>query len=113
MRIESYGFGTITIDGRTFTRDLKIIRGKVLPGWWRKEGHNLVPEDIEDVLAAGPDVLVVGTGHDGLMRLSPAVTIWLRDLGIELVARPTRQACDEFNRLSVDRDAAFAAHLTC
>ena len=73
MKIEAYAFGTITVDGRTYTRDLKIIAGRVVPDWWRKEGHNLLPEDIEDVIEAKPGVLVVGTGHDGMMRISRAV----------------------------------------
>ena len=113
MKIEAYSFGTITIDGKTFTTDLKIVRGTVLPGWWRKEGHNLLPEDIEDVFEAKPDILVVGTGHDGLMRVSRAARERLAEAGIELVAMATRQAVDEFNTLSPARDTAFTAHLTC
>jgi len=113
MNIESYDFGRISIDGRSYTEDLKIVRGRVIPGWWRKEGYNLLPEDIEDILKARPDVLVVGTGHNGIMRISKAVEERLQKAGIELVAAPTRQAVDEFNRISPTRDTAFAAHLTC
>ena len=113
MKIEAYDFGSITIDGRTYTRDVKIIRGKVIPGWWRKEGHNLLPEDIEDILEAKPDVLVVGTGHTGLMAVSQAAEERLAELGTQLIAKPTRQAVGEFNRLEATGDTAFAAHLTC
>ena len=113
MRIEAYDFGTITVDGRTFTSDLKIVGGRVLPGWWRKEGHRLLPEDIEDILRAAPDVLVVGTGHEGLMRVSREVEERLAQAHIRLIARPTREACKEFNSLPSEEDTAFAAHLTC
>lgn len=113
MKIEAYDFGTMTIDGKIFTTDLKIVRGAALPGWWRTQGHNLLPEDIEDIFEAKPDILVVGTGHDGLMRVSRAVEQRLAQAGIELIAMPTRQAADEFNRLTGSRNVAFAAHLTC
>ena len=113
MKIEAYAFGKITVGGKTFTSDLKIVRGKVLPGWWRTQGHNLLPEDIEDILEAKPEVLIVGTGHNGLMRVSRAVEQRLAEAGINLIAKPTGQAADEFNRLSDGREIAFAAHLTC
>jgi hypothetical protein len=117
MGIEAYDFGTITIDGKTFNNDLKIVRGKVVPDWWRLEGHRLVGADIEDILAARPQVLVVGTGDPGMMKVSGEVRTRLGELGIELIERPTRQACDEFNTLLADRGdptgVAFAAHLTC
>ncbi len=113
MKIDAYEWGTITIDGETYTRDLKIINNKVVPKWWRKEGHNLLPEDVEDIFDARPGVLVVGTGHDGLMQVSETVTKRLGDAGIQLIAKPTRQAVDEFNRLAGSPDIAFAAHLTC
>jgi hypothetical protein len=113
MRIEAYDFGSITIDGKTYDRDLKIVGGKIVPEWWRREGHKLLPEDIEDVLEAKPGVLVVGTGYDGLMRVSDAVARRLAGAGIDLVARPTREAIEEFNRLAETGTIAFAAHLTC
>jgi hypothetical protein len=113
MKIEAYDFGTITIDGETFTTDLKVVGGRVIAGWWRKEGHNLLPDDIGDILETKPAVLVVGTGHDGLMHISSAVVAGLAEAGIRLVAKPTRQACEEFNRLSPTCATAFAAHLTC
>jgi len=113
MEIEAYDFGTITIDGKTYSRDVKIVKGSVVPNWWRKQGHNLLPEDIKDILEAEPAVLVVGTGHDGRMGISDAVQDRLRQAGIELIAKPTRQAVEEFNEVSTNRDTAFAAHLTC
>jgi hypothetical protein len=113
MKIEAYDFGTITVDGKTYTRDLKIIAGRIVRDWWRKEGHNLLPEDIEDILEARPGVLVVGTGHDGMMRVSRTAQNRLAEAGIELVAKRTRQAVDDFNRLVPSGNVAFAAHLTC
>jgi hypothetical protein len=113
MRIEAYDFGSITIDGKTYGRDLKIVAGKIIPNWWRQEGHNVLPLDLEDVFQARPEVLVVGTGYSGLMAVSQQVKNRLRQLGIEIIAQPTAQACTTYNTVSATRPTAFAAHLTC
>jgi len=67
--IDSYEFGRIVVDGQAYTSDLIILPDRVDAGWWRKEGHNLCVEDIEQAMSANPDVLVVGTGADGLMKV--------------------------------------------
>ena len=113
MKIEAYQFGLINIDGIAYKNDLKIVAGQVVPDWWRKEGHNLLLADIQDVLEARPEVLVVGQGDPGLLMVSDEVKHRLKELGIELIAQPSEQACETFNRLSPARDTAFAVHLTC
>jgi len=113
MKIEAYKFGSITIDGIVYKSDLKIVAGEVVPDWWRKEGHNLLLADIQDILQAKPEVLVVGQGDPGLMKVSDEVKARLKELGIELIAQPSREASETFNRVSPTRDAAFAVHLTC
>jgi hypothetical protein len=47
------------------------------------------------------------------MRISGAVEDRLAEAGIRLIAKPTREACEEFNNLSRSQETAFAAHLTC
>jgi hypothetical protein len=113
VKIEAYDFGAVTIDGVTYTADLKIIDGKVIPNWWRVEGHNLLVDDIGDILSERPDIVVVGTGHSGLMQVSDEVRQALVRAGIQLVAKPTGEACGIFNDLSASKRVAFAAHLTC
>ncbi len=112
VRIEHYDFGTIIIDGKCYTNDLKILRGRIIPNWWRREGHVLNVEDVEDILEARPRVLVVGTGFSGLMSVAHNLREELEHRGIKLIAMPTRNACEEFNSLAGE-DVAFAAHLTC
>jgi len=57
MRISLYDFGKITVDGAAFTRDVIIGPGGVDSPWWRQEGHNLVPQDLDAVWRQSPDVL--------------------------------------------------------
>jgi hypothetical protein len=48
--IEGYRFGRVTIDGREETRDVIVLPGRLVRDWWRKEGHGLVLEDLDEVL---------------------------------------------------------------
>ena len=41
MKIDSYSFGRIVINGKTYTSDVIIFPDKVDASWWRKEGHLL------------------------------------------------------------------------
>lgn len=112
--IGSYRFGEMVVQGRVFRRDLKILEGRVVPDWWRKEGHLLQPEDLEDIWQARPEILVVGTGASGVMRLDPRTKEKAAALGIKLESYPTAEAAQRFNQLWKEgRRVAGAFHLTC
>lgn len=116
--ISHYSFGRLTYKGETYTKDLIIlIRGgeeKVLPNWWRKEGHLLQVEDLEEVFVFQPDYLIVGTGANGVMRIDRAVEEKANALGITLEAYNTSEAVRRFNELlSSGKAIAGAFHLTC
>jgi len=114
--IKSYEFGLIVIDGKKFTRDVIVFPEKVIDNWWRKEGHRLHLEDLDEILnhEPKPKVLVVGTGYYGIMKISPAVENTLQSQEIELIAQPTKEACQTFNKLlKSNRPLVGAFHLTC
>ena len=111
--IDSYRFGSITIDGETYTKDVIILPDRVIAGWWRQEGHSLQPSDLEEVLAATPATLIVGQGTFGRMRVSEQTLLVLEQAGIELIALPSKDACKKYNQLRERGNAAAALHLTC
>ena len=113
MHIDSYEFGSIVVDGRTYHQDLLIWPGWIKADWWRLEGHLLQLPDVAEALAAAPQVLVVGTGESGQMQVDPELVAYLKDKRIDLVAQPTREACRSFNELAGQRRLAAALHLTC
>ncbi|NIA08906.1 MAG: hypothetical protein GWP10_03860 [Nitrospiraceae bacterium] len=116
MKIESYHFGEIVIDGVPYNKDLKIIKGKIIEDWWRSQGHLLQVSDIVDIVAAKPNTLVVGTGAYGRMVLKPGLLDELGSKGIYVEFLPTELAVGKFNELASELgvdSVAFAAHLTC
>ena len=111
-RLEDYEFGHLKVDGEEQTRDVIVLPQKVITNWWRRDGHSLVLEDLEDVLDELPGRLVVGTGHDGRMRPDPAVIDQLRERGVEVEVLRTGDAVRRYGELNPAATAA-ALHLTC
>jgi hypothetical protein len=114
MHIDSYQFGKIVINGIAYDSDCLIYGDSVHANWWRKQGHLLAVEDLQRILAAGPEVLVVGCGASGLMKISEDAESILQREGIELIALDTHKAVKKFNALAEnDENVAAALHLTC
>jgi len=104
------------IDGKRYTSDLIVFPEKVLSRWWRREGHKICVEDLKEVLkqASLPEVLVVGTGYSGLVKILPEVEKALKEQGIKLIAQPTSEAYKTFNELlKAGKRVVGAFHLTC
>jgi hypothetical protein len=114
MTIGAYRFGEIEIDGHVYTSDIIITPERVVDNWWRQEGHRLAIADLDDVVAAKPDVLVVGTGYFGRMAVSDDARRYLEAHGIRVREARTRQAVQELNHLREQHARVVAAlHLTC
>lgn len=102
----------MVIEGRTYTADLIIIGEEIFPGWWRKEGHALCPEDLRLVVERKPEILVIGTGAYGAMDVPFETEKFLEEKGIGVIWKPTAEAVETFNNLATRRKAG-AFHLTC
>jgi hypothetical protein len=113
MKIESYKFGQVTIDGEVYRKDVIIRKGDVIRGWRRKEGHSLDIEDLKAILDDRPEVLIIGQGAYGRMVVPDKTISQLKKIGIEVIPLVTAEACEEFNRLSENRNVFAALHLTC
>lgn len=114
FRVDAYSFGRIRIDGAEYTSDVLVFPGRVRDQWWRREGHSLCMEDLEDVLADPPELLVVGTGYYGNLQVPEETLAALRARGIEVKVCRTGDAVKELNRQQREFARIVAAlHLTC
>ncbi len=113
MRIDSYGFGEIVIDGRTYRSDVIVFPERVRSDWWRAEGHRLGREDLREILDSDPKIIIVGTGCYGRMKVPWELVESLDREGIELLAYDSRKACEVFNGMPDDKRTVAAIHLTC
>jgi len=114
MKIEHYEFGKITIEGKTYSSDIIVFPDRVIPDWWRKEGHQLCIEDISEVIKYSPEIIVVGTGAYGVLVVLEETKKFLEQKNIKLIICSTKDAVKKFNELiSQNKKTVGCFHLTC
>ena len=113
MKIEDYSFGKMAVNGKTYTSDLIIYPDRVDPSWWRQEGHFLRLQDLTAVLNEEPDILIIGTGYMGIMKVPPELRQQLEQKGVELHVERSRKAVKLFNSIDKSKKVIAAFHLTC
>jgi hypothetical protein len=111
--IDSYSFGSIVINGKHYSSDVIIYKDRVNSSWWRREGHRLHVEDLEEIINQKPEVLIIGTGASGLMRVPAETADYIKSRGIELIIKSTEEACKLYNKLHETKNTIAALHLTC
>lgn len=113
MKIETYSFGEMVYDGKTYTSDLIIYPDHVDASWWRLQGHHLQMQDLTDILAEQPDTLIIGTGYMGVMKVPAELREQLESKHIKLHVEKTQKAVDLFNAADRTGKVIAAFHLTC
>ena len=111
--IDSYQFGQVVVNGKKYTSDIIIFADRVRDNWERRAGHQLCLDDIAEVLTENPEVLVVGTGASGGMRVLPEVKQSLDAQGIKLIVETTDKACHTYNQFCHSQRVVAALHITC
>ena len=112
--IESYKFGQIIIDKKKYTSDLIIFKDHIYDNWWRKEGHNLCIDDIKEIIDKKPEILIIGTGYYGLMKVPEELIEYIKSSGTkQVIVKETGDACNEYNKLYKNNNLIAAFHLTC
>jgi hypothetical protein len=111
--IDSYRFGQIVINCRKYTSDVIIFPDRVQDNWRRGKSHELTLKDITAIMNEPPEILLVGTGASGQMRLLPEVEQAAESRKIQIIVQPTGEACDTYNHLAPIQRVVAALHLTC
>ena len=118
MKIAGTEFGSITIDGETYPHDVLIRlsgeirkRRKKLSKKLYGTSHIMSLEEAEFVYEKGCHLLIVGTGQNGNLHLSPEAAEFFAVKGCTVLAEPTPTAINVFNRAKGDKIGLF--HVTC
>ena len=112
--IEDYRFGLIKINGQEFEKDVFIDLDEKVNSWWREESHLFQKKDVESFLDKKPEVVIFGTGKQGIAKPSKELEDFLGDLSIEMIVEPTDQAIENYNQAKKqDKKVVAFLHLTC
>lgn len=112
--IESYSFGRMMIAGSIYTKDVIIFPdGSITSPWWRNQGHVLATGDLADLIAAGPKIIICGTGFMGVMRPSVELKAHLAANNTEFIAQRSAKAVETYNRMFAKKMIGACFHLTC
>ena len=98
MNLE-FSFGRLVVDGQICNNDIKIVNGKLVPDWWRKSGHKVEIEDVQDIIDSDSAILVIGKGQPGFMRVTESLREHLGKNDIKLIVEQTSDAIQTFSRL--------------
>ncbi len=112
--IEDYGFGSMTVNGKTYSNDL-ILHGETVldDSWWREDGHNIAIKDLAG-LPEEFDVLVIGNGANGVCQVPEKTIDHVKKTGADVIVEKTGKATETYNQLlSEGKDVIGAFHLTC
>ena len=118
MRIQGSEFGNITIDGRTYEHDVIIrLSGKVkkrqkkLSKRQYGTSHIISRAEATFVFEKGCDVIIVGAGHEGNVRLSPEANDYFEKKRCGVILQPTPEAIRSFNHSKANKIGLM--HVTC
>jgi len=112
------GWGHIEIEGLGRFRDAKLWPGGGRAWDWRETGTDhrpgIQPEDVTELLAHGPDLVVLSRGRRGRLGVCPETLSMLEERGVEVVREETGAALATYNaRASEGRRVAGLFHTTC
>ena len=112
LKFERAFFGSVTVGHKKFHHDVYVDPdGNIAP---RKGGHQVSAEEIRSVLKANPEVIVIGTGQFGCVKLLEEAARVAEANGVKVVRERTPIAIKKFNEL-VDEGKRIVAivHVTC
>jgi hypothetical protein len=117
-KIDATRFGSITIKGKTFRRDVLIRLGGEVEKRKKKlskavygTSHILSLEEARHVYQEGAERLIVGTGQTGLVQLSEEAADYFRGHECHVELLPTGQAIKAWNQAEGAVIGLF--HVTC
>lgn len=111
VKIDSFYFGNIIINGRKFQRDVVISwNGEINE---RDGSHIFTKADYNEIMLRDPEVIVIGTGIMQNVKVDPSVEVAAKMNGVEIIAKPTMVAIEEFNKLVKKKKVIGVIHLTC
>lgn len=110
--ITGYENGWVAVNQIRHSTNLILMPNQIIEPWQVAGFESLCAEDIDQIAALKPEVVLLGTGTNHRF-IHPKLTIALTELGISLECMSTAAACRTYNILmSEGRNVAAALLLS-
>ena len=112
VRIDGTSFGSITVDGKHYSHDVWIFADGSIRR--RDRNHEFTLNELDLLLEGKPELVVVGTGQAGCVRIDEDAVREASRQGIKIVGEPTPGALKLYNEaVKTKRRVVGAFHVTC
>jgi hypothetical protein len=117
-KIDRTAFGSMTIEGEVFRRDVLIRLGGTVKKRKKKlskaiygTSHTISLDEAKHVYQKGAERLIIGAGQYGLVELSDEAAEYLQQKGCQVDLWPMKQAIEAWNEAEGAVIGLF--HVTC
>lgn len=109
--IDSFKFERVVIQGKEYRSDILISPDENVSPWDREVLHTIQSVDLDDILKHKPDLIIIGTGTIGNLKLAEDVKPYLGEKGIELIAHKSEKAIDTYRQLRNQERVLLLLHV--
>ena len=117
MKIDDYSFGSITIDGEVYHKDLWIIDGRIkkrdksIAKSKFGTSHRISRKELKRVMTLKTRRIIIGSGNSGLVSLTDRAQKYLEDQSIEVEICKTGELIQR--NIEIGEYDSGIIHLTC
>jgi len=117
--INSTKFGNIVIDNKKYNQVL-IIKDLIIERDYKKlkelfnTSHKIGDWEVKELLKQNPEIIIIGTGQNGAMKVEQALIDKIQEKGIKVITEITSQAIETYNEYVKENKRVNALiHTTC
>lgn len=117
-KIVSFNFGFIVVDDKQYAHDIIILPDGTVKERDSSKGrlgsHSIARSEMETLTRAQPDVILIGTGVQGMARLARDAEHYLMKPDLNVTLLPSPQVVKKYNQYVEDGEKVAALiHVTC
>jgi hypothetical protein len=109
--VQAFEYGQITIADKDYTEDILVFPNGDIELSNRTDEHEVKLEDIKALIKSKPEVLVLGLGTIGMVKVKPELKKKLSAQGIELHAYKSEKAIETYKDIRTQKSTAALFHL--
>ncbi len=109
-KITNISLGSIEVNRRKYDTTIIVFwDGEVLE---REKKKIFLKRDLLDILLKDPEIVIIGNGLAGNVKIEQSALDYSKFNGIELIVKATKEAAKEFNDLLRKKKVAAVFHIT-